>query len=300
MATTLQENQDADAEFGAAFSDDAPQAAASMEADGMNPDDYEAMDEAMDAGEAPPAEVVDIPVEPAAEADDTPTDPKEIQRQKSWEGRLRAREAELKAREDALRGGSGDGDGDGDDSGEPESPAEAVEDAIESVQSGEMTAEQALSSLAADFGDEFASMLGVLVRSVAKQEASSATEERVGAVKQSVEDVVAGIHDERVQRHFEAIMDKHPDFLEIAEGDAIQGYLDSLGADERVKAEETIAKGSAKAINQLLDAVKAHGAGAGEEADAAMDDAEGVRSGPVAIPAKPSQSDDFAKAWDEF
>ena len=134
MATTPQESQQDQTDFGAAFGEDQAKRpeqtedeAFGLAADAQSPsapEDHEAPAEdpaetsagesggegqaGGDSGNAAPA--VAIVVEPGAEdnssvaSDDTAMSDKDKQREKSWEGRLKAREAELKAREDALAG----------------------------------------------------------------------------------------------------------------------------------------------------------------------------------------------------
>ena len=63
-------------------------------------------DTGTEQGGAPIAPVAEDAADGSNIESEGPTDPKDIQRQKSWEGRLKAKEAELKAREEALKAGA--------------------------------------------------------------------------------------------------------------------------------------------------------------------------------------------------
>lgn len=179
--------------------------------------------------------------------------------------------------------------------------SEAVEEVVEAVESGDMTLEQAMKMLADDFGPEFPRLLRVLMKAEAA--------EAVKPVATTVDDVIAHIADSRQRAHFEAIADAHPDFMEVANSDAMKNYLGSLPEDQKAEAEDVIKCGSAKKIIALLDAVKESGEQAnpavdtstsGADDEFAMDAASGVRSGGLRIPEKPKASDDYEKAWDQF
>lgn len=177
-------------------------------------------------------------------------------------------------------------------------PTEAIEEVTEAVASGDMTLDQAMKTLSEDFGPEFVSLLRVLMKAEAA--------EAVKPVATTVDDVIAHIADSRQRAHFEAIADAHPDFMDVANSDAMKAYLDGLPEDQKSEAEAVIKGGSAKKIIALLDAVKAASkteppADKGEQQnESAMDAAEGVRSGGLRIPKQPKVSDDYAKAWDQF
>lgn len=263
--------------------------------------------------------------------DDEPTDPKELQRKKSWEGRLRAKERELAAREAALNGGkpaageeapaAGEGapadkqeaaseaieqaadqlEADGDAAG-----AQAVSEVAEKVESGEMTPEQAMRMLADDFGEDFVKPLSILI----KHAAASVADEKVSRLDGTINKMISEITDERARTHFETIADAHPDFNSIPQ-DKVESYLATLPEDERAEAEQVITKGSARQVIKFLNGMKAwdknQSATDQEEAPAsagarerAMDDAEGVRSSGLRLPEAPARADDYAAAWDQF
>ncbi|MDO9252625.1 MAG: hypothetical protein Q7U48_13880 [Hydrogenophaga sp.] len=268
-------------------------------------DEAEEMAEADGAAADPAAE---MPAEDGAEAEptgeeDMPTDPKELQRMKSWEGRLRAREKELEAKAAEIAALSG---GASEDEGMSEDPGEAVADLAAAVDSGEMTAEAAMQTLSDDFGPEFAKMLQVLVAAEASKVGSK--------VSGDINSLVDAIKDDKTRSHFEAIADAHPDFNEVADSEDMKAYLDSLDEAGRAKAEQVAAAGSTRQVIRFLDGFKAWSESqkapaqeepaqdepAAEAADPAVDAAEGVRSTGLRLPEQPSRNDDYETAWSKF
>lgn len=364
MATTPQDLQAQEQEFNAAFAEpevardpmsedeafglslpDEPAADSAVAIDSddkMKTDQEAAIDDAAAAaaaeGEQPTgdaaAEGGEMAVDEGANAgdqagDEMPTDPKELQRMKSWEGRLKARERELEARAaelEALAAGAkpgaqasaadepGEGDEPG-DGGQPQTPTEAVEEAVEAVQDGEMTVEQAMATLTEDFGPEFARMLKVLIKAEAQTEAGQVA----GRVSQDIESLVSAIKDDKARSHFEAIADAHPDFNEVSNSEDMTAYLDSLEGDEKAEAMRVIESGSTSQVIRMLDKFKdwratqnvpaVDGKPAADEplpaepsgpSDEAVDAAEGVRSTGLRLPEQPTRSDDYEKAWEQF
>ncbi len=337
MATTDKDLQEQDAEYSAAFSE--PEAekpeVSEDEAFGLLPESTEdGSSTPEDQGEAPVVSITvderepDAVKEPAGDPGQPPGMTKEQQQEKSWEGRMRAREAELKAREEALKAleeslKTGKPDAAQEESPDREEPpaeeqaesaAEgvALSDVVKQVEDGDMTADEAMSQLSSDFGPEFAKAVSALVRKAALDTASKVVDEKVGAVNKSIDDLISGITDKSARDHFEAIAEVHPDFAEIADGEELKEYLASLPEDQKAKADKVIDNGSARQIIKLLNDVKSFAAAnKQEEAEApatvdpevasAMDKAEGVRSKGLRIPEKPaSASDDYDAAWNEF
>lgn len=252
--------------------------------------------------EAPPADALVLDTEKTVEEEE-PTDPKDVQRSKSWEGRLRAREAELAAREKALAERENGADA------TPEAVEERVEEVTAAVQDGSLSADEAIQMLSGDFGPEFAEAISALVRSAAQEaiEQSAgprlkALDERISQANGTVASMIADLKDDRQRRHFETIAEAHPDFAEVAEGEMMKSYLDSLSQADREKADQVIAVGSARDIVKLLDAVKkaAEPEAADPVADAAADDAEGVRSRGLRLPEPPKTAEGYEAAWREF
>lgn len=328
MATTPEDSKQDQDDFAAAFAGDEPAKTEMSEDEAFGladpvedePEMIEVEDEtaaeAEDAGDAQGAAgssdmpgtdpAIVIAIEPGAEdnagADDEPTDPKELQRQKSWEGRLKAREAELKAREEALSQGAP-----AEMSMEPGEPAdtpvaEAVEEAAEKVESGELTVDQAMATLANDFGPEFTRMLGVLIEAKAGEIAGKTADERVSKVSSQIDGLVGEIVDDKARNHFESISEAHPDFMDVAESPEFKEYVDAMDETKRAAAMQTIDSGSARNIIKLLGAYKESKTSDSVDPvkESSMDAAEGVRSGGLKLPVKPSISEDYAEAWDKF
>jgi hypothetical protein len=266
------------------------------------------------AGEEGGAPAVAIVLEPTGDASgDGPTDPKDIQREKSWEGRLKAKEAELKAREDALNKAKpaespAEVAADGDTPAEEvaESPAaEAMEEAAEKVQSGELTAEQAMAQLEADFGPEFGKAMMVLIKAQAAEIARSTADEKIGQVDQKLTGIVGEIKSDRERQHFEAISNAHPDFIDVGQSPEFKAYIDALDETQKASAMQTIEVGTSRQIIKLLsaykDSTKADPAPQPDAVDQqAVDAAEGVRSRGLKLPEKPKASQGYEDAWNEF
>lgn len=328
MATTPEDSKQDQDDFAAAFAGDEPAKTEMSEdeafglTDPMDEgDEPEMMEVDEEAGEADSDEAqtasgggdmagtdpaIVIAIEPGADdnagAEDEPTDPKELQRQKSWEGRLKAREAELKAREEALSQGAP-----AEMSVEPGEPAEApmaeaVEEAAEKVESGELTVDQAMATLANDFGPEFTRMLGVLIEAKAGEIAGKTADERVSKVSSQIDGLVGEIVDDKARNHFESISEAHPDFMDVAESPEFKDYVDGMDETKRAAAMQTIESGSARNIIKLLSTYKDSKSGGKLDPvqESSMDAAEGVRSGGLKLPEKPSISEDYADAWDKF
>ncbi len=240
-----------------------------------------------------------------------PIDPeKEAQRLRSWEGRLKAMEAELKkagaktdeeqneAVSEAIEKAA--------DSADTPADEEKVEQIAEQVESGQLTAEQAMKQLAEDFGDDFVKMIEAIAVSKAKEAGASAAHEKVGELGKTVEEIINSIGDDKARSHFEQIADKHPDFNEIANSESFASWIEALPEGEQEKAKQVATGGTAKEINKLLDNYKAQQEQqtTSSETDlqaGAMDDAEGVRSSGIRLPEQPGASkDDYLNAWDAY
>lgn len=342
MSTTPEVSQQDQAEFDAAFNGAEPVHATQTEdeAFGLTPEAEEAdggADEPTESTQEAEAEAgvegqagddahgaapaIVIAVEPGEATDDEQKTPEDIQREKSWEGRLKAREAELKAREDALKQNSVKPEEAAEESAEGESPeqeaaepevTEALESAVEQVQSGQLTAAEALQALANDFGEDFTKALSALIKAEASEIAGKTADEKVGQVSQKLDGISGEIMSDKQRAHFEAISDAHPDFIEVAESPEFKAHIDAMDETQKDAAMKTIESGSARAIVKLLTSFKdskkadpvpepAAKAGPDEATQKAMDAAEGVRGrGGLKLPEKPAASQDYEDAWREF
>lgn len=302
---TPEQMQQDEQDFAASYDEDMPMPVEQTEdeAFGLTPevaevseeDDYpNSPDEAESVADEPAAEA---PVDIAAPVEATEPEPakgddlaKEVQRLKSWEGRLKAMEAQLKA---------------GKPADEPETPAEEVaEEAAEAAEEvGDVEEvkdlDGAIKVLKHDFGETFTKMLMIVIDAKVGQ----ANE----GVAKSVDEIINDIVDTKAKAHFEAIADKHPDFMEIADSPEFAAYLDAMPEEEKAKAQQIVEGGTSREINALLTAYKATKAAPEQvaeqmpaEDDSMMDAAEGIRSSGMRLPTQPAASEDYSKAWDEF
>lgn len=317
MAMNQQQMNDDEQAYAAAFDEEMTPAAEPTEdeAFGLTPpvEDAPASSDAGTEGEPPAVAMIIAEDEPETAAeqageytpepaneDEGPTDPKEIQRQKSWEGRLRAREEELARREAALRSQAQSTEGLEDaaekleDSGEPEK-AKAVEQAADAIENGDMTAEQAMKVLADDFGPEFVRMIEAIAASKAEAAGRTIAERATGELGKSVQSIIDNIVDDRERRHFEAIADAHPDFAEISENPEFAEFAKGYQDGERIASE-----GSAREINKMLSDFKKSRQQEPQKSDPAVEAAEGVRSSGLRLPEAPSQADGYEDAWKSF
>lgn len=248
--------------------------------------------------------------------DDAPLDPKEEQRRRSWEGRLRAREAELERKEAELRTKGGQVEmprAESGESGESQQTeameqaadqlaasgdkegAEAVEQVAEQVESGELTAAQAMKILADDFGEDFVKLISTIAGAQAKEAAGKIAQEATGQFGQTLEQVIGNIADDRERAHFEAIADAHPDFLQVSEAPEFNEFIKQYPDGERIAE-----GGSAREIVKLLSKFKEANKPAPTEPDPALDAAQGVRSGGMRLPEAPVKAEGYEDAWNQY
>lgn len=274
------EEQTEGAEMADSQADDgmAAEMSASEAAEGMDPPQAAAEDSA-EAGAAGAEDAA--PTNEAAELE------KERQRLKSWEGRLKARDAELAAKEQAA--GRSDG---------AEMPDVATATAVMETQ----PLDEVMATLAEDFGDDFVSALNQVIEARAAEIASKVADEKVGAVAGNVDQLVASLTDDKARMHFETIADAHPDFMEVAQSDAFKQWVDSLG-DKTEQAKTVIESGSARQVVKLLSEFKAAGQAGQSDMmdDPAMLAAQTVNGrGGMRLPEKPQVADDYEAAWNSF
>jgi hypothetical protein len=315
------EIEEIDPEFAAAFNEgeDAPglgagagdAAGAADAADGGELGDGEV---AQPAGEE--AAVAPAAAAPAAGPELSPEAlEQQAQKLRSWEGRLRAREAEISGK--AAKPAAGQ---DAEEASEmlegvagaaavggSEDLAQAANAAAEAVESGEMTPEQAMAQLSEDFGNEFIGMIKVLAKAFAKEE--------VEPVAKKADELDTKFNSTAERAHFTAIAARHPDFRDVAQSPDFKAFLDGLPDDVRADAQNVAQGGTAEEVIDLLDVFKetagkkqapaAAAQPSQEDTGAAVDEdlqsMEGVRSGGVRLPEKPAApKDDFEGAWEAF
>lgn len=250
---------------------------------------------------------------------------KEVQRLKSWEGRLKAMEAKLKAagtdtpeEEQEIVSEAIEKAADATDTPADE---EKVEQIADQVESGAITPEQAMKQLAEDFGDDFVKMIEAIAVAKAKEAGGAAASEKFGELKGTVDEVIADIVDTKAKAHFEQIAAAHPDFQEIGASEEFKQFVDGMPDADKEATMQVIAGGTAKEINKLLTAFKNSGAAAeapGEDngglteaqgesvvdeavaEDPALDAAEGVRSSGMKLPEEPKAGGNYEDAWNDY
>ena len=278
---------------------------------GAGPVVVESGEAAMQPAAEPSAEPAPEQTEGAAPADGGQPDiEKEVQRLKSWEGRLKAMEAKLKGSASPEAGESGEqaaADALEQVSDQTENPQleEAAEVMAEAVESGEMTASQAMKQLAEDFGEDFVRMIEAVATAKAREAGEKVIGEKVGELSKTVDQIIEDLVDGKAKSHFKAIADKHPDFNDVGQSPEFKSYIDGLPESERAEAQRVASGGAAEEVIKLLDGYKASTRKAPSQEDTstdeAMDAAEGVRSSGLVLPEAPEPaSDDYAGAWEKF
>lgn len=270
----------------------------------------------VEAGQQPEATPVAEETAAAPAQDSQPDLEREVQRLKSWEGRLKAMEAK-------LRGSAGAGDAPSGVLGESGEQAmgealeevaegtsnpqleEAAEEMAQAVESGEMTASQAMKQLAEDFGEDFVKMIEAVATAKAREAGEKVIGEKVGELSKTVDQIIDNLVDDKSRAHFKAIADKHPDFNDVGQSPEFKSYIEGLPEAERAQAQQVVSGGSAEDVIKLLDGFKASNRSAPSQedtqADDAMDAAEGVRSSGLVLPEAPEPAtDDYAGAWEKF
>lgn len=284
MAISKEQSQQDEQDFGAAYDEDlpTPQARSDDDAFGLVPD------------ESVMAEDDGIPNSPeeAQEAEEVETTDGgghppgltlEEQRAKSWEGRkqAQARDAAQEQPEEVMDQDPEEAPAQEEEAAEVE-VSDVLEEAAEKTEG--MGPDEALKALAADFGEDFTKMLSSIIDAKVAQVSDG--------VSKSVNEIIDDIVDTKAKAHFEAIADRHPDFMDIAESEEFKAYCAA-----KPECSKVVESGTAREINKMLDAYVQSKEPAQD--DARMDAAEGVRSSGMRLPQQPSSTSDYSAAWDE-
>lgn len=191
----------------------------------------------------------------------TEGEPAMTQAEKSWNGRLNARDTELKARAEELA--------------EREKAVAAREAVLP------MDYQEAVAFIADNYGEELVSAIAGIAIGASKGAASESSAELVGKIDGLLADVRSGFN----AVHEEMISSVHEDFMDIAQSDQFKTYIDGLPEEERAAAMQVIQEGSPRQVIRLLTTFKTAlqsqgaGQGQGEKYDTeALDAAAGVRS----------------------
>ena len=220
--------------------------------------------------------------EPVAEemAEQAPEEmsPEDIQRQKSWEGRLKKREEELAAREAEMSN----------------QPAESM--------AGDEEIAEIQAKLAEDFGDEFVQMISKLAAYSAAKSSPGLDTSEVQEVKEVVAQAIMDVQGAFQSMHFGQIADAHADFQEIFQSEQFQEWLGTLPEEQQQAAMGVIEGGRAGQVVKLLNQYKDSLNQASSMSDA-EDAAMGVSgSSPVTLPmrAPAAGNDEYKQAWDSM
>lgn len=175
--------------------------------------------------------------------------------EKSWNGRLTAREKELKARADEL-------------------DARAAE-----IDSQKLpTYDEAVSQLSEDFGEDFVKLIQVVAAGAGKD----GMESNAAELREKIDSITEGVRAGFGQVHSEMISSAHEDFEDIAASEEFKAYIDALPDDEKAAAMQVIEEGSPRQVVKLLNAFKKTLSTEGNDDTkydaAALDAAAGVRS----------------------
>lgn len=312
MATPEQKMQD-ELEFDSAYGADEAQAGPAQTDDdafGLTPevavaenDDDGIPNSPEEATEVMPAEDT-TKADPAMDAMHAEV-AREMQRLKSWEGRLKVLEAKLKAV------GPPEPDADEADPSMMDGAAESgmqdeAQDMADKIKG--MGPDEAMQALTDDFGEDFAKMLSTVIDAKVAQASSS--------MSQSVDEIINDIVDSKAKMHFETIADRHPDFMDVSRSPEFTAFISAMPDAGQAESRRVVDSGTAREICKMLDAFKAAVQQTAvdetqkatdnkmdnkmDNSSADMDAAEGVRSSGMRLPVQPGASKDYSAAWEEF
>lgn len=314
----------------------APADQAAIEGDGTTENTGE-----VDLG-AKPAGEIELPKTPEGAADEAPVAgadgkmaPEEAQQERSWRGRLEAREAALKAREDSLKAreasmqnGAGEvpavaimvGEGEDPDQargkaafdkaqektgelGEAQTAtdAEAREDLIESLRGDamRMLASGELATKLEEAREVYGQEFLALAAALGAMMHGPMTRDAMSEYDTRLKDMDGGIRGAFAQLHRNMIADQHEDYEDVGTSEGFQAWVAGLPDGERESAEQVLKSGTAGQVTRLLGRYKQSMASS-ENDDYADDGAMGVSSsGAVKIPSRPaamSPDDEFRAA----
>lgn len=197
------------------------------------------------------------------------------QAEKSWNGRLTAREKELKARAEEL---------------------DAREASVKPLPSYA----EATESLTNDFGEEFMAYFKAFVVGAVEEAFNGSAKGTIEELVGKIDEITDGVRGAMGQIHNEMISSVHEDFEDIAKSPEFKAYIDGLDEEAKAAAMEVIDNGSPRQVVKLLNNFKAtltQSSGDDTKYDsAALDAAAGVRS---AGGRAPSLGGDAIAAGDE-
>lgn len=318
--------------FGAEPQDDAPEGESGDVASSVTLNDTPTEEPETPPAEEAPAEEAPAEEAPAEEppAEEEPETPEETQRRKSWEGRLKKMEEDLKAREAALAaretpetladGGKvedeepidvAEGEGNGTvnvedvekyaDGGDVDSLDSIKAEAMELAKDPEKLA-AAIKSMIADYGRDF-----VVVATAAPMVlVDSRAEEFAGKFDSALSDLAEEVKEAFDAIHRDRIEEGHEDYQDLY--DPLIEWVGSMSEEEKQRAQAIIDGGMPSKIKRLYSEYKK----AKEESDKpkektpediwAEDAASSIRSSsPLKLPTRAPGSDDdeYKRAFNE-
>ena len=263
--------------------------------------------EPVEQGDAPvaAAEAVKAEALPADDEDDEAgMSAKELNRKRTYEGRMRKMEENLQALADQKKKPAGEADPGADPTANMDDPEDATKskaaDVIEQLQEGSISADEATKQLTEDFGEDFVKMIAALVDKKATEIAGKTVADGVQKVSEEVKQINSSIADKEERKHFETITDAVPEFYDQVKSPAFSAFVEA--GDDKIK--QAAKNGNAKDVIALMKkfaAATAKPVAAPEVEDPALSAATGVRSGAMRLPETPSNAskDDFEGAWAE-
>jgi len=237
----------------------------------------EPVPEEPEVAESPAAEE---PVAEEATAEpEEPVEPEMTQREKSWEGRLAKREAELKAREEALAAKETE---EAPEKDQETGTLDALLEEVASMDDGGFNAilQEANETYGGDFMKLVVGMASKIAAIQAKREADR--------VDGNLRDFSGAVQNEFRSAHIDRIAQDHPDYAEIVDAEGFKEWIGAMPDEERTKAETLLKSGRARPIAKLLTRYKE----AMNKSDDVDDDTAVRGSAPVNIPRRPVMSDE--------
>jgi len=194
----------------------------------------------------PAAKVEESVIEPIIETPKTPVTltqdfeslyTKEVQRTKSWEGRLSASERRNKELETELQ--------------ELKKQPTIKQDTTEGLVDVD---DPLIKTFIEEMGDDFIKPLGAYVK---KQIAEAVAPFKSLSDKvPALERTVTTVKNSGDAAHYTAILDAHSDVAELLESGEIDAYVEELPYKEAVQAKEVLEKGTARQVIKFLDGFK--------------------------------------------
>jgi hypothetical protein len=267
------------------------------------PDDMMPSDDAAEGATETPAAVVTtveevaVPVEPvepveAATDGDEQMSPEDMQRKRSWEGRLKKREEEIAAREGAMQPDIGG-----------ETISAVMDRAKELRGNGEL--DGLVSQFVEDFGLDTVAVMAIVGGALGGKPVSASNDTELAS---KLDELSANVSEAFSRMHEGAIRDAHEDFAEIAASEQFGNWVTGLDEDQQAKVVEALDNGTAGQIIKVLNDYKASLTPTSEEpaqedTSYAEDAAGAVRgSSPLKLPtrAPTSPDDEYARAWSQM